>query len=473
MDFNNESNNNTTTLNNDTSNGGKSEKELLQILNSQRPDQNNQNVSLINTNITDEDVAFLKAANEVIKIHQNNVDPTIRDILNRLQYSNSPHGGMPISMQYLKSIGATENDNDLRERMSLLSTNDAYDNKSDNVSSRHDSIISQISDYNNRDHLNFNNNHNNNNNTNTNNNESTSGYIVPLFTENPLRNPPTNYDFPQFSLDIFKNNEDIQINSNNNSNDNNNIKNQRTNQQSHFQNLNSGISNNSLDSQNKISSLLNYPIFPVNHSNNNGFNNDIDNEEEEEEEEEVDDNDMKGRGRGRGGKREREEVKIQRENDRDEEDDEEDEEEEEGYGEDEDDDEEEEEEGRGGGGGGGGEYDNDKNGPGYMGDRRHSANNKKSRKISNQSEEVDNNGEILRNFKCSNCGISFKRSSDLKRHEKIHLKVPPNICPLCHKGFARKDALKRHVDTLTCKRNRMRLLKQLEEEKNGGLLNHM
>ena len=49
--------------------------------------------------------------------------------------------------------------------------------------------------------------------------------------------------------------------------------------------------------------------------------------------------------------------------------------------------------------------------------------------------------------------MSFRRSSDLKRHEKQHLSIPPNICEHCGKGFARKDALKRHIGTLTCKRN--------------------
>lgn len=58
-----------------------------------------------------------------------------------------------------------------------------------------------------------------------------------------------------------------------------------------------------------------------------------------------------------------------------------------------------------------------------------------------------------RKFLCAKCSMSFRRSSDLKRHEKQHLKIPPNICRLCGKGFARKDALKRHMGTQTCKRN--------------------
>lgn len=70
-----------------------------------------------------------------------------------------------------------------------------------------------------------------------------------------------------------------------------------------------------------------------------------------------------------------------------------------------------------------------------------------------------------RQFVCAKCGSSFKRSSDLKRHEKIHLAVMPNICPLCKKGFARKDALKRHIDTLTCRRNREKMLRSMREKK--------
>lgn len=58
-----------------------------------------------------------------------------------------------------------------------------------------------------------------------------------------------------------------------------------------------------------------------------------------------------------------------------------------------------------------------------------------------------------RKFPCRRCTMLFRRSSDLKRHEKQHLAIPANICRECGKGFARKDALKRHSGTQTCKRN--------------------
>lgn len=84
----------------------------------------------------------------------------------------------------------------------------------------------------------------------------------------------------------------------------------------------------------------------------------------------------------------------------------------------------------------------------------------KSLVLSASPEPMDSSGENSgprpkeeRKFPCRGCSMSFRRSSDLKRHEKQHLLIPANICPQCGKGFARKDALKRHLGTLTCKRN--------------------
>ncbi|KAI5966904.1 MET32 [Candida pseudojiufengensis] len=80
----------------------------------------------------------------------------------------------------------------------------------------------------------------------------------------------------------------------------------------------------------------------------------------------------------------------------------------------------------------------------------------KSQSLQQQSQLQQQNSttnDPSRKFLCSKCSMSFRRSSDLKRHEKQHLSIPPNICEFCGKGFARKDALKRHIGTLTCKRN--------------------
>ncbi|AJW10543.1 CHS_3a_G0055150.mRNA.1.CDS.1 [Saccharomyces cerevisiae] len=60
-------------------------------------------------------------------------------------------------------------------------------------------------------------------------------------------------------------------------------------------------------------------------------------------------------------------------------------------------------------------------------------------------------------YSCAKCQLKFSRSSDLRRHEKVHSLVLPHICSNCGKGFARKDALKRHSNTLTCQRNRKKL----------------
>ncbi|EHN03077.1 Met32p, partial [Saccharomyces cerevisiae x Saccharomyces kudriavzevii VIN7] len=75
---------------------------------------------------------------------------------------------------------------------------------------------------------------------------------------------------------------------------------------------------------------------------------------------------------------------------------------------------------------------------------------------SKSQDRRDSTGE--KKFRCAKCSLEFSRSSDLRRHEKTHFAILPNICPQCGKGFARKDALKRHYDTLTCRRNRTKLL---------------
>jgi hypothetical protein len=59
---------------------------------------------------------------------------------------------------------------------------------------------------------------------------------------------------------------------------------------------------------------------------------------------------------------------------------------------------------------------------------------------------------------CPICTTSFSRSHgnfviclhalDLKRHEYIHTKDKPFICSGCKRGFSRRDALKRHIDSM-------------------------
>ncbi|KAG8810052.1 hypothetical protein FRC19_004819 [Serendipita sp. 401] len=44
---------------------------------------------------------------------------------------------------------------------------------------------------------------------------------------------------------------------------------------------------------------------------------------------------------------------------------------------------------------------------------------------------------------CDECGLSFARGHDLKRHRETHKNIRPYLCD-CGKSFTRKDALKRH-----------------------------
>lgn len=86
---------------------------------------------------------------------------------------------------------------------------------------------------------------------------------------------------------------------------------------------------------------------------------------------------------------------------------------------------------------------------------------KKSASESLQNEtkgESEKSSSDEKKYSCSKCKLEFRRTSDLRRHERTHLPVLPNICSQCGKGFARKDALKRHSNTLTCRRNRSKLL---------------
>ena len=57
-----------------------------------------------------------------------------------------------------------------------------------------------------------------------------------------------------------------------------------------------------------------------------------------------------------------------------------------------------------------------------------------------------------KDFLCTICGSKYRRAPDLKRHySSMHVQTKPFVCPqMCGKSFARKDALKRHMN---CKSN--------------------
>jgi uncharacterized Zn-finger protein len=51
---------------------------------------------------------------------------------------------------------------------------------------------------------------------------------------------------------------------------------------------------------------------------------------------------------------------------------------------------------------------------------------------------------VPKSHECSKCDASFRRSHDLRRHERSHNSIKPYTCRKCNKGFTRHDALKRH-----------------------------
>ncbi|KAJ3202937.1 hypothetical protein HK099_001658 [Clydaea vesicula] len=51
---------------------------------------------------------------------------------------------------------------------------------------------------------------------------------------------------------------------------------------------------------------------------------------------------------------------------------------------------------------------------------------------------------LERPYECEECGQTFVRKHDLKRHSNLHQGERPFKCPVCFKSFARADALTRH-----------------------------
>lgn len=50
---------------------------------------------------------------------------------------------------------------------------------------------------------------------------------------------------------------------------------------------------------------------------------------------------------------------------------------------------------------------------------------------------------------CSDCGSSFKSTSALKAHKKLHEDVPSFLCPFCAKAFAYKSSFDGHLASHT------------------------
>ncbi|KAL6927743.1 hypothetical protein ACO0SA_004366 [Hanseniaspora valbyensis] len=84
-----------------------------------------------------------------------------------------------------------------------------------------------------------------------------------------------------------------------------------------------------------------------------------------------------------------------------------------------------------------------------------------------QQQQETEEDQVSANFykECDLCPKVFNNPHTFKMHKKQHVIMNggKNVCPKCYKGFARTDAMKRHLGTKTCDRNRRKLI----EDNNG------
>ncbi|KAI8849856.1 hypothetical protein BC829DRAFT_489158 [Chytridium lagenaria] len=65
-----------------------------------------------------------------------------------------------------------------------------------------------------------------------------------------------------------------------------------------------------------------------------------------------------------------------------------------------------------------------------------------------KNEEDDNPDSSMRSYDCPypGCGKTFTRRFNLRSHALVHSEQRPFACSHCHLGFARSDALRRHLE---------------------------
>ena len=120
-------NNNNSQRNTNNTNNNNNFNDVSQY-NNQNKNINSSNDNNTNNrdNMSEEDKEFLNLAKEVIQKHRD-VDPTIKSILERLQYFSSPHGGVPISQEMLSSLSNSfQNTNSVQLQQSSSDPQSGY-----------------------------------------------------------------------------------------------------------------------------------------------------------------------------------------------------------------------------------------------------------------------------------------------------------------------------------------------------------
>lgn len=70
--------------------------------------------------------------------------------------------------------------------------------------------------------------------------------------------------------------------------------------------------------------------------------------------------------------------------------------------------------------------------------------NIKSKKLPADNDS-DSKGSNSAEYKCLECGKTFTRERNLRRHGIVHSKTKPFTCDFCQKGFNRYDNLRQHI----------------------------